>query len=107
MIDDLAEILQGYENGTYTRGGMLHQILLLSRAYPIEDIIAALPADRRAEFLAWARESFDNEIPVADFVVITQGTPSDDDLIPVTRIREWFRTQDPQPPRQTKTDRDD
>lgn len=57
MIDDLAEVLEGYEAGTYTRGGMLHQLLSLSLIYPIDGIIAALPADRRAEFLAWAREN--------------------------------------------------
>lgn len=94
VIDDLTEILEGYDHGEMTRGGMLNQILSLSLTYPVERIIAALPDMRRAEFIAWARESFDNDVPLEDFVIITQGTPSDDDLVPIARIREWLRAQD-------------
>jgi hypothetical protein len=94
MIDDLTEILEGYNSGVYTRGGMLNQILSLSLFHPMDSIITALPDARRAEFIAWARETFDNDVPLEDFVIITQGTSSDDDLVPIARIREWFRTHD-------------
>lgn len=94
MIDEISEILDAYECGTYTRRDMLNEILWLSLRYPVDSIISALPAAPRAEFLAWARETFDNDIPLEDFVIITQGTPADDDLVPIARIREWFRTQD-------------
>jgi hypothetical protein len=94
VIDDLTEILEGYSSGMYTHGGMLNQILSLSLSHPMDSIITALPDGRRAEFIAWARETFDNDVPLEDFVIITQGTPSNDDLVPIARIREWFRTHD-------------
>jgi hypothetical protein len=97
MIDDLNQLIEAYDAGVYVREDLLNRILSLSISHPVDDIIAALPESWRVEFLSWAREMFDNEIPLRDFVVITQGTPGDDDLEPIARIREWFRTHD-QPP---------
>jgi hypothetical protein len=98
MTNDLNHLLAAYDEGVYALDDVLSRILSLSLSYPIDDIVAALPDPWRIRFLSWARRKFDNAIPLHDFVIITQGTPGDDDLEPIVRIREWFRAHDQSSP---------
>jgi hypothetical protein len=98
MIDDLNQLLEAYDDGVYTHDDLLSRILSLSSVHPIDDIIASLPEPWKDEFLSWARRMFDNAIPLSDFVHITQGSPNDDDLEPIVRVREWFRAHRPPTP---------
>jgi len=91
MIERVNELIEEYDIGLYALDDVQSRILSLSLLHSIDDIISALPEQWRVEFVAWARERYDNDTPTNQFVVIGQGLPSDDDLKPIAHIREWFR----------------
>lgn len=93
MIAEVQELVDRYEDGTYTRNDLLNRILALSLAFPVDGIVDSLPERWKDEFLSWARRQFDNTIPLEEFVVISQGAPCSDDLEPIRRIRDWFRSR--------------
>lgn len=91
MIERVVELIEEYNIGMYALDDVRGQILYLSLLYSIDDIISSLPVQWREDFIEWTRRHYDNEVPVEQFISITQGAPSDDDLKPITYIREWFR----------------
>ena len=94
MIDAVDQLIDAYDAGAYVRDDLFNRILSLSSLYAIGDIIAMLPVPWREEFVLWARQMFDNAIPLSEFILISQGAPSEDDLRPIVRIREWFRAHE-------------
>jgi hypothetical protein len=93
VIDPVHDIIEAYDQGTYTHGDALNRILSLATQHPIEEIVASLPDPWRTDFLSWARRTFDNEIPLDEFVIISEGITTDEDLRPIAIIREWFRRE--------------
>lgn len=91
MIGDLQELIESYDAGVYSLEDVLNRIMSLASMYAMDDIVTDLPGQWKAEFLSWARRKFDNAIPLHQFIVISQGTSDEEDLLPITRIREWFR----------------
>jgi hypothetical protein len=94
MIGDLNDLIESYDTGMYSLEDVLNRILSLASTYPMDVIITDLPEHWRTEFLSWARRKFDNDIPLHQFVTISQGKSGSEDLIPIARIREWFREHD-------------
>lgn len=94
MIEQINELIKEYDIGMYALDDVRSRILSLSLFYSIDDILSALPEPWRADFVTWARNHYDNDTPIDQFVIITQGMPRDDDLKPIAHIREWFRRHD-------------
>jgi hypothetical protein len=91
MIEDVKRLLDDYEDGACTLMVLYNSLLSLSNAHPISDVIDSLPPQWREDFLAWARETFDNDIPADQFIVINGGVATDDDIRPIRLLREWFK----------------
>jgi hypothetical protein len=90
-MQEIDELIAGYERGDETKAGVLSTILFLSRYHTIDDIIDSLPEPWKGEFISWARAGYDNEKPLDQFVLISEGPSDDRDLEVITAIREWFQ----------------
>jgi len=90
-IDTVPGIIEAYEQGVYTR---LEMHALLGRLVTFDtadELISSMRPDIREDFIRWARQTFDNDVPVEDFVSIggEGGFRHPDAMIPA--LRDWLR----------------
>ena len=91
MINELAELVELYEQGAWSRGDYFHRITLLVPKFSLDELLHELPASDRDDFVRWLRETYDNDVPTGDFVSIGYR---DDTELPHERIdslRRWLR----------------
>jgi hypothetical protein len=89
----IAELLAQYEEGLYTKPEILWQFFMRIDSDNVGRVIAALPPDLRAEFVAWARREYDNTARPSEFIFIggEGGAPSEQEFTAMLdAIRGWF-----------------
>jgi hypothetical protein len=91
MINELAELVEMYEQGAWSRGDYFHRITLFVPGFSIDELIHELPTSDRDDFVGWLRETYDNDVPADKFVSIgTRG-----DIAPardrIDALRAWLR----------------
>lgn len=91
MIDELAELVELYEQGAWSRGDYFHRITLLVPNFSVDELLDELPSSDREDFVCWLRETYDNDVPAESFVSI--GAPGDTSLARarIHGIRSWLR----------------
>jgi hypothetical protein len=91
MINELAELVEMYEQGAWSPGDYFHRITLLVPDFSIEDLIHELPTSDRDDFVCWLRETYDNDVPPDGFVSI--GDRGDTALVRarIDSLRRWLR----------------
>lgn len=91
MINELAEIVEMYEQGAWSRGDYFYRITLLVPAFSIDEIVLKLPTCDRDDFVCWLHETYDNDVPANEFVSI--GHQNDTALTGerIDDIRRWLR----------------
>lgn len=91
MINELAELIELYEQGAWSRGDYFYRITLLVPDFSIEELRDELPTSDREDFVSWLREMYDNDVPADSFVSI--GTPGDTALARarIDALRSWLR----------------
>src|SRR5262245_25060156 len=91
----IGELLAYYEEGAYTKREIFWKIFLRIDGDNVGHVIAALPPDFRTEFVAWAREEYDNTARPSEFIFIggEGGAPGDEQFaVMLDAIRGWFAT---------------
>lgn len=90
MIDELAELVELYEQGAWSRGDYFHRITLLVPSFSLDELLDELPGSDRKDFVHWLRETYDNDVPADSFVSI--GGPGNTALarVRISRIRSWL-----------------
>lgn len=91
MIDELADLIELYEQGAWSRGDYFYRITLLVPNFALDDVIDELPGSDRKDFVHWLRETYDNDVPADSFVSI--GAPGNTALARarIDGIRSWLR----------------
>ena len=92
MIDELAELLEMYEHGAWSRGDYFYRITLLVPDFSIGQLIQELPISDRDDFVCWLRQTYDNDVPADNLISI--GGQGDTELTceRIGSLREWLRT---------------
>ena len=91
MINELAELIEMYEQGAWSRGDYFHRITLLVPHFSIDELIDELPIPDRDDFVSWLRDTYDNDVPAEGFVSI--GSQGDAALARarIDGLRAWLR----------------
>lgn len=91
MINELAELVEMYEQGAWSRGDYFHRITLLVPGVSIDELIHELPTSDRDDFVCWLRDTYDNDVPPDRFVSI--GHQGDTTLARerIDSLRGWLR----------------
>ena len=91
MINELAELVELYEQGVWSRGDYFHRITLLMPRFSITELLNELPTSDREDFVSWLRETYDNDVPADSFISI--GNRGDTTLSDarIDGVRSWLR----------------
>jgi hypothetical protein len=94
MIKELAELVEMYDQGAWSRGDYFHRITLLVPGLSIDELIPEIPTADRDDFVHWLRGTYGNTVPTGNFVSI--GGRSDTAVAHerIDSIRAWLRTSD-------------
>ena len=86
----IAELIADEAEGIYTPLELYAQIFCRLRLKNVERVIADLPPELRAAFVAWARENYDNDYDPSEFTAIGgEGVLETPDEA-FAAIRAWF-----------------
>lgn len=91
MNDQLAELISMYDAGAWSRDDFLFQILLVVPAVSIETVIEQLPTAICDDFVQWLRDTYENEVPLDDFISIGRNVDAVQDGVRLEMIRAWLR----------------
>ena len=91
MIKELAELIEMYEQGAWSRGDYFHRITLLVLDFSIDELIHQLPSSDRDDFVVWLRDTYDNDTPADNFVSIGQRSDTALARERLEDIRRWLR----------------
>lgn len=91
MINELAELIEMYELGTWSRGDYFHRITLLVPTLSVGELLHELPSADRDDFVRWMRETYDNDVPADHFVSIGYRDDAARSRERIDSIREWLR----------------
>lgn len=91
MINELAELVELYEQGAWSRGDYFHRITLLVPAFSIDELIHELPTSDRNDFVCWLRETYDNDIQADKFVSIGHRGDTALAFERIDGLRSWLR----------------
>lgn len=91
MISELAELVEMYEQGTWSRGDYFHRITLLVPNFSMDDILDELPTSDRDDFVRWLGETYDNDVPADKFVSIGHRDDSARTRERIDSLRDWLR----------------
>jgi hypothetical protein len=86
---DVSDMLAMYQRGDLTRADLHTKILRLMAHTPPGDLLVMLPEETRADFLAWARRHYDNNVPVDEFVSFREADIETTNRA-IESIRTWF-----------------
>jgi hypothetical protein len=91
--DTTAALLQKYQDGWLSKDELLTQIAHRATTDNIDALVAGLPEAWQDEFTTWARNTYDNGVPVDDLVYLGSGAEPSGLREGVTVVREWLRRQ--------------
>jgi hypothetical protein len=86
---DVLNLLAMYERGDLTRAELHTKLLRLLADTPPGDLLVMLPKETRADFLAWARRYYDNNVPVDEFLSLQEADIETGNRA-IESIRSWF-----------------
>jgi hypothetical protein len=91
MINELAELVEMYEQGAWSRGDYFHRITLFVPDFSIDELIHELPTSDRDDFVGWLRETYDNDVPADKFVSIGTRSNTAPARAQIDALRAWLR----------------
>jgi hypothetical protein len=91
MISELAELIEMYEQGAWSRGDYFHRITLLVPNFSMDSLFSELPTSDRDDFVRWLSETYDNEVPADDFVSIGHRDDAARTRERINSLRDWLR----------------
>jgi len=91
MIDDLAELVAMYNEGSWAWGDFVHQVTLLIPEVAVHTIIDQLPDALRDDFVTWLRTTYENDVPADSFVSIGRQSHPEQQRIRLELLRAWLR----------------
>lgn len=91
MINELAELVEMYEQGAWSRGDYFHRITLLVPSFSVDELIGQLSTSDRDDFVFWLRETYDNDVPADKFVSIGQRGDPAMARERIDSLRDWLR----------------
>ncbi|HZJ62096.1 MAG TPA: hypothetical protein VFD36_01120 [Kofleriaceae bacterium] len=91
MIDELAELVEMYEQGAWSRGDYFYRITLLVPDVSVGELIQEIPISDHDDFVCWLRQTYDNDVPADNFISI--GGQGDTALTRerIDSLRGWLR----------------
>ena len=90
MINELAELIEMYEQGVWSRGDYFHRITLLVPDLSIDELLHGLPTSDRDDFVRWLRETYDNAVPADNFVSIGHRDDPARTRERIASLRQWL-----------------
>lgn len=91
MISELAELIEMYEQGAWSRGDYFHRITLLVPNFSLDELLRELPTSDRDDFVRWLRETYDNDVPADSFVSIGHRDDTTRIRERIDSLRDWLR----------------
>lgn len=91
MISEIAELIEMFEQGAWSRGDYFHRITLLVPSLSVDELVRELPAPDRHDFVRWLHEMYDNDVPADGFVSLGQRDDPARTRERITSIRDWLR----------------
>lgn len=90
-IDDIPDLLEEVKAGTFSLGDVVSLCLDLFERNEVDAVLAALSDEARAYVIADMIATFDNDIPVNDFLIFdsARGDHPAKALI-IDRVRRWL-----------------
>jgi hypothetical protein len=91
-IDDIPDLLDELKTGTFSLGDVVSLCLDLFERNDVDAVLTALPDEVRAYVIADITATFDNDIPVGDFMIFdsARGDHPAKALI-IDRVRRWLK----------------